>query len=229
MRRPIICKTERMLRWPASASMSVQPVSRTTLASFTRLRWGSCQAKSTINQCCSSTAISLAYSSHKTRQASAVCHSSTWPCCFHNLYNNSICQRSRSSTRASSKRKRLTGASVTSIVQSASCKVSSLMVCPRRCASRRKSSRRLSATSLGTRSMSKRMGSRSLAPTSTRSSFICPTRRGSTCCKHRRWPCGVESAVPACKRESRVGACPMPLGQATLVKIAQVFYRQTAG
>src|SRR5258708_9798465 len=145
-------RAERNERKPASASMSVQPVSRTTLASLTRLRWGSCQAKSTISQCCSSTPISLAYSSHSTRHGSAVCHSSTWPYCFHSLYTSSICHLSRSSTRASSKRKRLAGTSVTRIVQSANCKVSSLIVCWRRCASRSKSSRRLSATSLGTRS-----------------------------------------------------------------------------
>src|SRR4051794_11761155 len=35
--------------------MIVQAVSRTTWANLTKLRWASCQAKRTINQCCSST------------------------------------------------------------------------------------------------------------------------------------------------------------------------------
>jgi len=171
MRRAIKRKAERRLRWPASASMSVHAVARTTLASLTRLRCGSCQAKSTINQCWSSAPISLAYNSHSTRHASAVCHSSTWPCCFHRLYNSSICQRSRNSTKASSKRKRLAGTSVSKMVQSAKRNVSALMGCCRRCASASKSSRRLSAIFLGTRSSSRRIGRRAAAPTSTRSSF----------------------------------------------------------
>src|SRR5438128_9909814 len=93
-------------------------------------------AKSTMSQCCSSAPIDLAYSSHSTRQGLAVRHSSIWPSCFQSLYNSSICQRSRSSTRASSKRRCLAGTSVIRIVQSASRNVCSEMVCPRRWASR---------------------------------------------------------------------------------------------
>jgi hypothetical protein len=136
MRRAISSKAEQTLRCPASASISSQVVSRTPLASLTRLRCGSCQAKSTISQCWSSRAISLAYTSHKMRHGVLVRHSSMHPSDFHSLERSSICQRSRSSTSASSKRSRLDGTSVSRIVQSASRKVSSDTACPRRCASR---------------------------------------------------------------------------------------------
>ena len=54
MRRWMRRKAERKERKPASASMMHQPVSRTTWASLTRLRCGSCQPNRTINQCCES-------------------------------------------------------------------------------------------------------------------------------------------------------------------------------
>jgi hypothetical protein len=63
--------------------------------------------------------MSLAYSSHNTRQELVVCHSSISPSCFHSLYSNSICQRSRSNTSASGRLNSLAGASVSRIVQSA--------------------------------------------------------------------------------------------------------------
>src|SRR5881275_3213820 len=75
--------------------MSSQLVSRTTCASLTRLRCGSCQAKTTMNQCCSTCPISLAYSSHNTRQGFSVRHSSITPSDFQSLESNSICHRSR--------------------------------------------------------------------------------------------------------------------------------------
>src|SRR5438067_4019193 len=149
MRRPISRKAEASERSPPRASMIVQAVSRTTWASLTKLRCASCQAKRTINQCCSSMPINLADSSHSTRHGLLVRHSSTCPCCFQSLESNSICQRSRSSTKASSKRKRLAGASVISRVQSAKRNVSSETCCPRRCASGSRVSPPLVANLLG--------------------------------------------------------------------------------
>src|SRR5256884_2453610 len=95
MRRSTSRSTELSGRSPARASIKDPAQSRTTWASWTRRSSAYCQAKSTMNQCWSSTPINLAYSSRSARQGLAVRLSSPCPCCFHNLESSSICQRSR--------------------------------------------------------------------------------------------------------------------------------------
>src|SRR5436190_3049652 len=67
------------------------------------LRCGSSQQESSSSQCWSNTPSNLAYTSQRMRATFWVCHSSICPCIFHSFHINSICHRTRSSTRTSAK------------------------------------------------------------------------------------------------------------------------------
>src|ERR1700736_2719510 len=91
---------------------------RTVADALARLRLACDQQLTSSTQCCTIMPRSLAYTSQSTRQGFVLHDSSIWPCCFHSLNSNSICQRQRAITWASATVSNSAGTLVTYSVHS---------------------------------------------------------------------------------------------------------------
>src|SRR5690242_7882057 len=87
-------------RCPQRPWARVGTCERITSATENKLRWGSSQQESRTNQCWTTSANSLAYTSQSTRNGLVPVHSSSKPSCFHSLKSSSICHLARSKAKA---------------------------------------------------------------------------------------------------------------------------------